>query len=65
MVALSQPQFGPYETAIRPVVSQPDMRTAPSQLMPAGARTGDSGTKKKVATVAAADMMSGSQKSQW
>ena len=33
--------------------------------MPPGARTGDSGTKKKVAIVAPTDMISGIQKSQW
>ena len=30
-----------------------------------GARTGDSGTKTKVAIVAATDIISGIQKSQW
>ena len=46
-------------------MSQPESRTAPSQLMPAGARTGDSGTKKIVATVAIVVTISGIQKSQW
>ena len=51
--------------ASSPVTSQPDIRTAPSQLMRPGERTGDSGTKTKVAMVAVTDMTSGTQKSQW
>ena len=62
---LPQPHIGAYEMASRPVTSQADMRRAPSQLMRPGARTGDSGTNTKVATVAMADMIIGIQKSQW
>ena len=62
---LPQPHVGAYEMASRPVTSQADISPAPSQLMRPGARTGDSGTKTKVAMVAAADMISGIQNSQW
>ena len=51
--------------ASSPVTSQPDINTAPSQLMRPGERTGDSGTKANVAMVAATDMISGIQNSQW
>src|ERR1039458_9998086 len=64
-VALAQPQVGPSETATRPVTNQDDMKRAPSQLIRPGARTGDSGTKRKVATVARSVMTRGIQKSQW
>ena len=48
-----------------PVTNHPDISTAPVQLIPLFARTGDSGTNKNVATVAPADMIRGNQKSQW
>ena len=51
--------------ASRPVTSQPDIRPAPIQLMRPGARTGDSGTKRKVAMVAVTDIINGIQNSQW
>ncbi len=46
------------------MTNQPDIKRAPIQLMRPGARTGDSGTKMKVAIVAATDMTSGIQNSQ-
>ena len=64
-VGLCQPHVGPYETASKPVTSQPDMSSAPSQLMCPPVRTGDSGTKMKVATVAPSAITKGSQNSQW
>ena len=51
--------------ASRPVTNHADMSPAPSQLMRPGARTGDSGTKRYVAMVAATDMTSGIQYNQW
>ena len=60
-----QPQLGPSERARSPVTSQPDMKAAPSQLTRPGDRTGDSGTKMKVAMVAGKVIIRGNQKSQW
>ena len=64
-VVSPQPQSGAYEMASRPVTSQADMRTAPSQLIRPGDRTGDSEMNTNVATVAIADMIIGIQNSQW
>ncbi len=45
--------------------SQPESRTAPSQLSLPGVRTGDSGTKKWAHTAAVSEMINGIQNSQW
>src|SRR5580658_7096583 len=49
-VGSRQPHVGPYVTPNRPTVSHPDIKTAPNQLMPPGARTGEAGTNLKVVT---------------
>ncbi len=56
-----QPHSGASLTATRRATSQPVMSTAPSQLMPRAARTGDSGITTTTATRAARAMAMGIQ----
>jgi hypothetical protein len=63
-VAEPQPQSGASLTATSSATSQADMRTADSQLIRPGTRTGDSGTNAVAATAAARVKISGSQNSQ-
>src|SRR5665213_4110073 len=51
--------------ASSPVTSQADMIDAPTQLTRPGARTGDSGTKRNVVTIAPSDRIKGIQNNQW
>src|SRR4051812_20650709 len=61
----SQPQPDAFVTASSTAVSPADISAAEPQLTRPGTRTGDSGTKRWISTVAAATGISGIQNSQW
>ena len=60
-----QPQSEPSLTASSRASSQPDSVTAAEMLTRPGERTGDSGIKSSVATIAIRAMPPGIQNSQW
>ena len=60
-----QPHVEPWLIATSTATSHDDSSAAPTQLTRPGERTGDSGTKKKVAIVATIVAASGNQNSQW
>ena len=60
-----QPHVEPWLIATSTATSHDDSSAAPTQLTRPGERTGDSGTKKKVAIVAMTVAASGNQNSQW
>ena len=59
------PQVGASLTPTSRATSQAESRTAASQLIRPGVRTGDSGTKSCAETAATSVMISGIQNSQW
>ena len=61
----SQPQLDASLIARRKHISQSERKTAPAQLMLPGARTGDSGTRRMVATMVSVTTPNGIQNSQW
>ena len=60
-----QPQSAPSLTPSSRAISHPDRSPAARKFTVPGVFTGDSGTNRKVATVAIAVMTSGIQNSQW
>lgn len=65
VLAEIQPHDEVWLTETRMITKPSDMSAAEVQLTRPGVLTGDSGTKKCVAAVAATIATSGSQKSQW